>query len=510
MLLIAWLGWRSISTEQERFENQLNNLQDERLREFAINQTRWIETVEAELTSNLETIQELPYKSWAGFEGRGRFGNQYFAIGSDGELAWPDSDISPLTDKELKFIDLFESGDLHFSTATNEDESSISQSGWITWFEGPGQQWAFWILGTDMSKAGLVIDRTAFMAEVIAQLPDKIEAPYSSSTLGMSPEFSRESPSTETFHLHNEAGEILYSWGPGDDSAGIVVLAETAMPAPLNMWQLRLMDQQATRVPALQRPLIILMASSILGLMIAVLFTAAFLYRETDREFRLARKRVSFVNQVSHEFKTPLTNIQLYSDLLGDSELNDDGRKQLQVIQEETGKLSRMIQNVLTFGRSQRAALRLSPRSVVPDGIIEKMLSTHSPGIERRGIIMEVDLDSSRPMNLDPECLSQILGNLISNAEKYAPNSTVSITSRQTDNTLTVTVRDTGPGIPKLKKESIFEPFVRLEVRSTEGVSGTGIGLSIARELAQLHKGDLILLASSKGAAFQFSLKGIS
>ena len=113
-------------------------------------------------------------------------------------------------------------------------------------------------------------------------------------------------------------------------------------------------------------------------------------------------------------------------------------------------------------------------------------------------------------MNLDPEIFSQIFSNLLSNAEKYSPGSSVSIEPRQEDQLLTVTVQDSGPGIANSKHNSVFDPFVRLDDRATEGVTGTGIGLSIARDIARLHGGDLTLSPTPEGATFVFSLKDIS
>ena len=262
--------------------------------------------------------------------------------------------------------------------------------------------------------------------------------------------------------------------------------------------------------PWYNQPLVLAMAASIIGLSVVTLISAYYLYTETRREFQRAQQRVSFVNQVSHEFKTPLTNIQLYSELLEESVIDEGGNKYLGIIQEESRKLSRMIVNVLTFARNQKASLQVNPRKLIPDQLLQEQLEIHRPGLDRQNIPITQDLEARQEMAIDPEIFSQIFSNLLSNAEKYAPNSSVSIVSRQADQQLSVTVQDTGPGIDHSKQNKVFEPFVRLEDRTTEGVSGTGIGLSIARDLARLHGGELSLSSSKKGATFTFTLKDLS
>src|SRR6185503_4134452 len=102
----------------------------------------------------------------------------------------------------------------------------------------------------------------------------------------------------------------------------------------------------------------------------------------------------------------------------------------------------------------------------------------------------------------------QILGNLFSNVEKYAAQGgLMEVTSRQNGSTTLIVVADRGPGIPRGQEEKIFDPFHRLSNKLSDGVTGTGIGLSIARELARKHGGDLKAVASDVGACFLLELR---
>ena len=497
LLVVTWLGWRSVVSEQNRYNVRVLELQQERLQEFATNQTRWLESVQTDLYDFLEGLRREPRESWPQKQNEHRLVYLLFEIDPSGELSWPNSSLLPLTEKEIAFRDLYETGNLFIASNDGEERSKGSPFQWTTWFDGPGQQWAFWAPSNDGSITGLVVDRTAFMAEAIAQLPDSGESASSSA-------------SRESFTLLNETGTALYTWGAADIDAANSGSIDVSLPTPLSMWSIQLTSTATTSPSWYQQPLVLSMAASLIGLAVVTLIAAYYLYSETRREFQRAQQRVSFVNQVSHEFKTPLTNIQLYSELLDESVESDKGNKYLGIIQEETHKLSRMIANVLTFARDQKATLKVNPRPLVPDDILNDLLETHRPGLGRKEITLQLNLDARHEMKLDVEILNQVFSNLLSNAEKYAPGSTLTIQSNQQEGTLTVTVEDTGPGIERSKRQTIFEPFVRLEDKTTEGVSGTGIGLSIARDLARLHGGDLNLQSGTSGASFTFHLKELA
>jgi signal transduction histidine kinase len=245
-----------------------------------------------------------------------------------------------------------------------------------------------------------------------------------------------------------------------------------------------------------------------LTLVVAAL--AYFFYREQTREVREAQQRVSFVNQVSHELKTPLTNIRLYAELLED-ELPESDRKQrayLATIVDESQRLSRLIANVLAFGRQQREGLAIHPRPGMPDEVIRGVTKHFAPALEQRGIRVDLQTETPAACAFDPDVVEQILGNLLSNVEKYARDATrVIVGSHRDGDQLVITVRDDGPGIASREQERIFEPYYRVSDRLTDGVAGAGIGLAIARELAQRHGGRLDLLSqpegSKTGAAFE-------
>ncbi|MCB1123348.1 MAG: hypothetical protein KJT03_17470, partial [Verrucomicrobiae bacterium] len=221
LLLVAWLGWRSLSSEQDRMEQQVRDLQRERLKEFADNQDRWIESIQTSLLSYLSQLQPKPFSEWPELQRQNRFANQLFAADADGALLWPNESVLALTKEEFDFIRLYESGKIDLTPKTGENTSTRLPYFWTSWFEGPGQQWAFCIRNADGSVFGTVLDRSSFMAEAIAQLPDNSSD-------------SKDRTFEESFAVMNELGEVLYSWGGDLEKAGESDFLETVLPVPLN------------------------------------------------------------------------------------------------------------------------------------------------------------------------------------------------------------------------------------------------------------------------------------
>jgi len=141
------------------------------------------------------------------------------------------------------------------------------------------------------------------------------------------------------------------------------------------------------------------------------------------------------------------------------------------------------------------------------DTIIKTTLNMFTPSLKAKGVQINFKAGAGDPVQVDPDALEQILNNIFSNAEKYgASGNRLDIQSeRKSDRTLII-VRDYGPGVLKRDANRIFQPFYRTHSGIADGVTGTGIGLSIARDLARLHGGDLTLVSTDKGACFKIEL----
>ncbi|MCU0242549.1 MAG: HAMP domain-containing histidine kinase [Vicinamibacteria bacterium] len=363
---------------------------------------------------------------------------------------------------------------------------SAPAHGWYTWFDGSDLNLLFWQRAADGRLVALEADRARLLADVIARLPE-----------GES--------SDRTFELLDARGEVLHRFGLYEPAAGTAPLARLDLRQPLAAWQI------VAHAPAqaLGRMRVGLWSGLGLGLFASALALsglAFYLYREHARGVRLAESRVSFVNRVSHELKTPLTNIRLYAELL-EERLDDDdevARRQLAVVIAEGQRLGRLIDNVLTFGRHQRGALRLRSAPGAVDAIVARASDRWAPALTAKGVRLVRRLAAPDAVMVDADALAQILDNLLSNVEKYAASGgEVVVTTEQGVRETTIVVADRGPGVPAEARERVFEPFERLHDNVTEAAAGTGIGLSIVRELARLHGGDVSVRAGDPGALFE-------
>jgi signal transduction histidine kinase len=248
--------------------------------------------------------------------------------------------------------------------------------------------------------------------------------------------------------------------------------------------------------------------SATVATIIATLGMVVFLTQRRDEA--IAIRRVSFVNRVSHELRTPLTNIMLNVDLA--SELAEDdiqeSKHRLALVRGELERLGRLIDNVLTFSRNtQNKTTRVGVYCVPAEIISQVIESFHASFLRRRLTIERFDENTNTSCYCDPDALSQILGNLLSNVDKYAPGDSVIIQSSVVQNELIIRVTDRGPGIPAEAAQRIFEPFERVHSTINEGASGTGLGLFISRDLANSLGGSLVLLTTDNAAGACFELR---
>lgn len=367
--------------------------------------------------------------------------------------------------------------------------------GWFIWYWGGGLNLLYRRALPDGRVVAVELDRPRLLAAVISTLP-VTEPPR--------PARGEDAPDPgERIALLDSSGRVVYQWGRYRPPRGVAPRVDRPLAAPLEAWRL---TWTGPPPPAPSRAWLY---ASLAAIALVLTALAAWFYRESTAELRRAARRMSFVNQVSHELKTPLTNIRMYAELLDASldDADDRTRRHLGVIVEESQRLSRLIGNILTFARHQREKLTLRPAPGRLDAVVTAVIEQFRPALDEKGITVELDLQAPAPARLDADAIGQILGNLLGNVEKYAAQGGLArVGTRQDGDRLTLTVEDRGPGIPARNRERIFEPFFRQSDALDDGVAGTGIGLGIARTLARLHGGDLVLAPSARGATFVTTL----
>ena len=253
-----------------------------------------------------------------------------------------------------------------------------------------------------------------------------------------------------------------------------------------------------------------LVFSSVLALILvaALLLGGSVLLIQVRRNSLEAVRKTTFVSNVSHELKTPLTTIRMYGEMLGDGIVKDETKKKgyLETIISESQRLTRLVNNVLDFGRLERGEKTYNREEIVLGSAVENILETQRPRLESAGLELEwVDDSQAAAAKLDPDALEQVLLNLLDNLVKYAADGKYAgVRLKKEAETVSIEVSDLGPGIPSEQRERIFETFHRVDDSLTSNKPGCGIGLGIAKKLVEDMEGQITCEANKpKGARFR-------
>jgi len=247
-------------------------------------------------------------------------------------------------------------------------------------------------------------------------------------------------------------------------------------------------------------------------LVVAGLGLAA-LWRMVSVVVHFAERRSNFVAAVSHELKTPLTAIRMYSEMLRDGYvLNDEKRSEYyETMAAESERLSRLIQNVLELSKLEHsgAATGGEPvvgavRPVLEEAI--RVLDRHAKG---KGFTIELDAPEDLPtVRFERDGLLQVLINLVDNAIKFSKETetkVVVVEARPTESGITLKIRDHGPGVPQRQLKRIFQPFFRGERELTRRTKGTGIGLALVKGIVE-RMGGKVTARNHPGGGFEVAV----
>lgn len=212
------------------------------------------------------------------------------------------------------------------------------------------------------------------------------------------------------------------------------------------------------------------------------------------------------LSDISHQTKTPLANLKLYSSLLMEEELTPRQREQAQVILQQSEKLSFLIETLVKLSRLETDVLAVTPKSQPLAPLLERAASQAKAAAEQKGIALQLHLQQQAEMKAlyDLRWTAEALGNLLDNAVKYTPpGGCIQVSATQYELFCRIDVRDNGIGIAEEEQAQIFGRFYRgRQVREQEGL---GIGLYLAREIAQ-KQGGYLKLSSRPGQGSTFSL----
>ena len=237
------------------------------------------------------------------------------------------------------------------------------------------------------------------------------------------------------------------------------------------------------------------------------------LQKALERVSELSQLKANFVSNISHELRTPLTHIKGYVELLVTESLGtitDEQRHALQVSQQSTGRLEALIEDLILFSLASRGELSIQHENADLRRLVNLSLKACTSKAEERGVSLNVIIDEDVPhVQADAQKISWVLHQLLDNGIKFTPSGgrVVVTVKREGENLVIVSVTDTGIGIPPNRLNDIFEPFHQLDGSSTRRYGGTGLGLSLVRQIIEAH-GSMVEVQSieGRGSTFKFPL----
>lgn len=235
-----------------------------------------------------------------------------------------------------------------------------------------------------------------------------------------------------------------------------------------------------------------------------------FIVRSINRELAVARLQSDFVAAVSHEFRTPLTALRQFTDMLREHPVLDDGRRCLAYDAQSraTDRLTRLVESLLDFGRMEAGARRYRLEPCDGTELVRRVVEDFRAEARAAGNDIEFHGNGAAPLDADDEALTSAVSNLLDNAVKYSPSpSRIEVGLHNHDGQVFIAVRDYGIGIPAHERADVFSKFYRGEQARTQGIQGTGIGLALVDEIVKAHHGHVDVVSEpGQGSTFTIVL----
>jgi signal transduction histidine kinase len=235
------------------------------------------------------------------------------------------------------------------------------------------------------------------------------------------------------------------------------------------------------------------------------------------RVSELSQLKANFISNISHELRTPLTHIKGYIELMITESLGaitEEQKHALQISQQSAGRLETLIEDLIMVSLASRGELSISQEDLDIKRIANLAVKSFMGKAADRGINLHAVIDDDVPsVQADSQKIAWVLHQLIDNGIKFTASggSVVVSVKREGENLVIVSVTDTGIGIPANRINDIFEPFHQLDGSSTRRYGGTGLGLSLVRQIIEAH-GSMLEVQSveGRGSTFKFPLLAVA
>jgi two-component system phosphate regulon sensor histidine kinase PhoR len=230
------------------------------------------------------------------------------------------------------------------------------------------------------------------------------------------------------------------------------------------------------------------------------------------RQKKISEMKSDFINNMTHEFKTPIATISLAADTITNSKVIKDEesiKHFIGMIKKENSRMNKQVETILQIASLDKKEIEFRFEDVSLHNIIERAVETIDIQVQQRQGTISVDLKADRDMiQGDSEHLTSLVHNLLDNAIKYSPDAPeISVQTLNSDNGIILTVADKGIGMTKNVQSKIFERFYRQSSGNIHDVKGFGLGLNYVRAIVEAHKGEITVNSEpGKGSRFDIFL----
>lgn len=370
---------------------------------------------------------------------------------------------------------------------------SLMQAGWQYGFQvtgtGRDAQFVFFTLGTDSATG----HRYAYgFATPAARMVERVFQPAFQSLRVIPRHLLGVVSHNDEFislDLETRQGQVLFSTTPPYPNGPSNVLNMPTLRGGLIVRAHLNPRIKDALIPGGIPPRVPVREVGLIGLSLALLIAIAVLGLRVGA---LARLRSDLASSVTHELRTPLTQIRLAAEtvLLGRSPSAEAERRSLASIVDETKRLQQLIDNVLHFSRAERQSTRMRVEPIALRSVVERAADDLAPLVAGRGIVLLVDIAEDLVVQGNANALRQIVLNLLDNGARYGPDrQTITVGAVARDGQVEFWVEDRGPGVPVAERMRVWNAFVRLDRDRESVVTGTGLGLTVVRELVQAQGG---------------------
>lgn len=353
-----------------------------------------------------------------------------------------------------------------------------AKHGWIPWFADNRLHLLGWVQrGPSDVVYGVELETVTFVSLLIEKFP-KAEI------------------NGIVYALLDDAGRLLHQLGRSPIQSNMKPALEVSLTPQLPHWRVAVYFEPQSAGLQSGNAFFVIAGLLLATLMVAILLGGALLTRQAYAHWEDAQQKSSFVSNVSHELKTPLTTIRMYAELLNEGIVKEPEKKKhyLEVIVSEAERLTRLVNNVLGFSRLDQGRMKYHVEDLDVADCIRSFLDTNEMRVRESGLSLTTSIPE-RPLfvRADRDALDHAFLNVLDNAIKYASEGgSLEIAVSANGSMCETRFSDRGPGIPMSHRKRIFEKFQRVDDTLTAGKAGTGLGLTIARHMMRDLGGDLV------------------